>query len=222
MEIYFEDHMEVFDHDNSEPEDAWWNEQLEDEYTYEEPETKTEQESQVFKDILETLSGTQNYGTIGDYYHQALGCYVFPSFEVYEYFIDIDAVGHEWTEASDGHYLPLLYLEAYEEYISVSEETEEEPEEVMPSENELQTLETLESVRGMLSVIKENNAAFYDEVLAYQDIMLEYQEEALVLQQETAAMTKGILYTGITQCILLGIIAGSFLSHTFFNRMRAG
>lgn len=215
--------MEVFDYDNSEPEDAWWNEQPEYEETYEEPETFTEQESQVLNDILETLSGTQNYGTIGDYYHQILGCYVFPNFEVYEYFIDIDAVGHEWTEASDGHYLPLLYLEAYEEYITDSEDTEEdEPEEVLPSETELQTLETLESVRGMLSVIKENNTAFYDEVLTYQDIILGYQEEVLVLQQKTAAMTEGILYTGITECILLAFIAGSFISHTFFNRMRAG
>lgn len=219
-----EEYMEVFEYDNSEPEDAWWNEQSEYESveTYDEPGEDTEQESPVLEDILEALSGTQSYGTMGDYYNMTFGCYVFPGYEVYEYFIDIDAAGDGWVEASDGHWLPLQYLEKYEEYISGEGETEEEPEpeeempiEVLPNETDLQNLETLESIRGQLSVMKENNTAYYDAVQ-------EYQTEALLLQEETAALTEGILYCGITQCIMTGIIAGSFVAHTFFERMRAG
>ena len=173
--------------------------------------------SDLLENILDTLNSTQSYGTIGDYYFQALGCYVFPNFEVYEYFIDTDAVGHEWAEATDGHYVPLLYLEKYEEYITAAEETEEPEavEETLQDENELQNLETLESIRGLLSVIKENNAAYYDEVL-------EYQTEMLETAQKSAAYEEGMFYCGIITCILIGILAGSFISHVFFGRMRAG
>lgn len=218
-----EEYMELFEYDNSEPADAWWNEQngYEWEEPYEGPEAEDVQESPLLEDILEALNGTQNYGTMGDYYNMTLGCYVFPGYEVYEYFIDIDAVGHEWAEASDGHFVPVLYLEKYEAYIS-GEETEEEtepeeeqPVEVLPTETDYQSLETLEGIRGTLSVIKADNTAFYDTVT-------EFQTESLLLLQQTAALTEGILYCGITECILTAIIAGSFVAHTFFERMRAG
>lgn len=218
-----EEYMEVFEYDNSEPADAWWNEQSEYEWEepYEEPEAEAVQESPLLEDILEALNGTQNYGTMGDYYNMTLGCYVFPGYEVYEYFIDIDAVGHEWAEASDGHFVPVLYLEKYEAYISgeePEEETEpeeEQPVEVLPTETDYQILETLEGIRGTLSVIRADNTAFHDAVT-------DFQTESLLLQQQTAALTEGILYCGITECILTGIIAGSFVAHTFFERMRAG
>lgn len=212
-----DEYMEVYD--NTEPEDAWWNEEQEDtEWTVPEedvPDAEETEESTVLLDeLLETLSSSQSYGSMGDYYNQMLGCYVFPDFDVYAYFIDIDADGADWSEASDGHYVPALYLEAYEEYIYTGEDTEETGE-IQPTENEIQTLETLESVQGMLSVIKENNTAFYDDMLAY-------EQEMLVCEQETLAYTEGILYGTITECIFLGIIAGSFISHVFFGRMRAG
>lgn len=219
-----EDYMEVFEYDNSEPADAWWNEQggYELEEPDEEPEEEDVKESPVLEDILEALNGTQNYGTMGNYYNMTLGCYVFPGYEVYEYFIDIDASGHEWSEASDGHWLPLLYLEKYEAYIAgdaeEDEETEpeeEKPAEVLPTETDYRSLETLEGIRGTLSVIKADNTAFHDTVT-------EYRTETLLLQQQTAALTQGILYCGITECILTAIIAGSFVAHTFFERMRAG
>lgn len=218
-----EDYMEAFEYDNSEPEDAWWNEQNEDhEWSEEEGlfDQKGQQESYpALDELLEILSGAQSYGNMGDYYNMELGCYVFPNHEVYEYFIDVDASGHEWTETSDGHWIPLLYLEKYELYISDGEAAEgpeeEDLVEVLPTESELETLETLESVRGLLAVIKENNTAYFDEAL-------EYQEEMLITEQKAAAMAEGILYAGITQCILLAVIAGTFVSHVFFGRMRAG
>lgn len=212
-----DEYMEVYD--NTEPEDAWWNEEQEDtewcapEEDIPVPE-ETEESTLLLDQLLETLSSSQNYGSMGDYYNQTLGCYVFPNFDVYAYFIDIDADGADWVKASDGHYVPVLYLEAYEESIDAGEDTEE-IEEIPPTESEIQMLETLESVRGMLSVIKENNIAFYDDMLAY-------EQEMLVCEQETLAYTEGILYSTITECILLGIIAGAFISHVFFGRMRVG
>lgn len=168
-----------------------------------------------FDELMDVLSNTQNFGTIGDYYNQYVGCYVFPNFEVYEYFIDIDAVGHEWVEVSDGHYLPLAYLEAYEGYRSGEgdEEDQEFPADALAGDAE--TLETMESVRGLLSVIKENNTAYYEAVLDYQTEMLE-------IEQKSLAMAEGTMYAGITGCVLLGVVAGSFISHVFFGRMRNG
>lgn len=213
-----EDYEEVFEYDNSEPEEAWWNEE-----TYESDGTVSGNEASDTPDapedsiqlgeLLETLTGTSNYGTMGDYYNQQLGCYVFPNYEVYEYFIDVDASGAEWTPASDGHYVPVLYLDAYEEYITVEDTTE--PEEYQPTESEIQNLETLESVRGILSVIKENDTAFYED-------MLEYQQETLTAMEEISAKEEGILYGTVTECVLTAIMAGSFLAHVFFGRMRAG
>lgn len=221
-----EDYMEVFEYDNSELVDAWWNEQEEDyewtggEWDAERLEFESFEDMEipqnadlVFDAILEILNGTQSYGTMGDYYNTTLGCYVFPSYEVFEYFIDIDAVGHEWSQTSDGHYVPLLYLDAYEGYRSGDGE-EDEPEEsavVLPSEMETETLEVLESVRGLLSVIKENNAVFYDAVL-------EHQTEMLEVQEQTPVFLEGILYATIVNSVLLALTAGAFVSHVFFGR----
>lgn len=216
-----DEYMEVFEYDNSEPENAWWNEDQEAyEWVPDHEESVSEDDSEssiLLDEVIEALNRTQNYGTMGDYYNMTLGCYVFPNYEVYEYFIDIDAVGHEWAETSDGHYVPLLYLDAYEGYRSGSgeEEEPEEPADVLPSEMETQTLETLESVRGLLSVIKENNTVFYDG-------MQEYQSELLETEQRALAFAEGTLYVNITQCVLLAVIAGTILADAFFSRMRAG
>lgn len=215
-----DEYMEILEYDYSVIEDTSWND-----WEYKQtvsgndlpyPEDPNESDL-VLGEILEALNGKQNYGTMGDYYNMTLGCYVFPNYEVYEYFIDIDAVGHEWAETSDGHYVPLLYLEAYEGYRSGDGEEEEleVPADVMPSEIDTETLETLESVRGLLSVIKENNTTYYDAVLDYQTEMLE-------IEQKSLAIAEGTLYAGITGCVLLGVVAGSFISHVFFGRMRNG
>lgn len=216
-----EEYEEVFEYDNSEPEDAWWNEQYED-YEYLEDDESSGQEDRpesypALDELLEILSGTQNYGNMGDYYNTELGCYVFPGYEVYEYFIDVDAVGHEWTETSDGHYIPLLYLEAYEGYRSGNgeEEEQEEAADVLPSVTETETLETLESVRGLLSVIKENELTYYDAVLDHQTEMLENQERSL-------AFAEGMLYGTIVNSVLLAVLAGTFISHVFFGRLKGG
>lgn len=213
-----DENMEVFEYDNTEPEDAWWNEGQDEEVSDVSEEGTGEDgvsDSSILDELIEALTPSQNYGTMGDYYNHTLGCYVFPNHEVYAFFIDVDTDGVNWVEASDGHFVPALYLEAYEEYIYSGENPEEpaEPEETQLSEHDLQSLETLEGVRGLLSVIKENDAVFYGDVL-------DYEAEMLVCAKETSARVEGLLYCGITCSIFLGIIAGTFTAHVFFGRMR--
>lgn len=239
-----EEDFEAFYYDNSEPEDVWWNG---DDTVYEGYETydgtvsenvlpdmqdggtngtqdgetggtQGEQlDNQQFDELLETLTGASSYGTMGDYYNQQLGCYVFPSYEVYGYFIDIDAYGGEWSEASDGHYVPVQYLEAYEGYI-----TSDDAAEPVPTESELQNIETLESIRGILSVIKENNTTFFDSEADFHEELLGVQQETLEVLNEISMKEEGILYGTITECVFLGIIAGSYIGHVFWGRMRVG
>ena len=209
---------DVFNYDNSEPVDAFWN-APDDGLTgtvsgnaSPVPESGTGDGVQL-GDLLDALDSSRSYGTMGDYYNQQIGCYVFPNYDVYAYFIDVDADGADWCEASDGHYIPVLYLDAYESYIA-SDETET-PEEVMPTESELQNLETLESIRGLLSVIRENNAAYYEQELLY-------SKETLTAVQETSARTESVFYATVTIAVLCGIVVGSFFAHVFWNRMRVG
>ncbi len=164
-------------------------------------------------DLLDALDTSRSYGTMGDYYNQQIGCYVFPDYDVYAYFVDVDADGAGWCEASDGHYIPVLYLDAYESYIASDGSTE--PEEVLPTESDLQNQETLESIRGILSVIKENNAVYYEQELLY-------SQETLAAVQEMSAKTESVFYVTVTIAVLFGIMVGSFFSHVFWNRMRAG
>lgn len=171
----------------------------------------------LLSDIFDTLKGTQNFGTIGDYYFQALGCYLFPNFDVYEYFIDIDAVGNEWTETSDGHYILIAYLDAYEGLRSGNgeEESIDESADVPAGFSDDESLEVLESVRGLLSVIKENDTAYYGG-------MLERQEEMMETEQRELAYAEGTMYANITMCVLLAVIAGTFVAHAFFGRLKGG
>ncbi|MDE7132973.1 MAG: hypothetical protein K2O65_14495 [Lachnospiraceae bacterium] len=209
---------DVFNYDNSEPVDASWN-TPDDGFAgtvsgnaSPAPESGSDDGVQL-GDLLDALDSSRSYGTMGDYYNQQIGCYVFPNYDVYAYFIDVDADGADWCEASDGHYIPVLYLDAYESYIA-SDETET-PEEVMLTESELQNLETLESIRGLLSVIRENNAAYYEQELLY-------SKETLTAVQETSARTESVFYATVTIAVLCGIVVGSFFAHVFWNRMRVG
>ena len=209
---------DVFNYDNSEPVDASWN-APDDGFVgtvsgnaSPAPESGTGDGVQL-GDLLDALDSSRSYGTMGDYYNQQIGCYVFPNHDVYAYFIDVDTDGADWCEASDGHYIPVLYLDAYESYIASDDAAETG--EVIPTESELQNQETLESIRGLLSVIKENNAAYYEQELLY-------SQETLTAVQETSARTESVFYATVTIAVLCGIVVGSFFAHVFWNRMRVG
>ena len=209
---------DVFDYDNSEPVDASWNTPDDGFVGTVSGNASPASESGTgdgiqLVDLLDALDSSISYGTMGDYYNQQIGCYVFPNYDVYAHFIDVEADGVDWCEASDGHYIPVLYLDAYESYIASNDiaETRED----MPTESELQNQETLESIRGLLSVIKENNAAYYEQALLY-------SQETLTAVQEASARTESVFYATVTIAVLCGIVVGSFFAHAFWNRMRVG
>lgn len=162
--------------------------------------------------LIETLSLSQSYGSVGDYYNQTLGFTVFPDFDTYQYFIDIDAEGAQWAEASDGHYVPVFALEVYESYLNPEEEEETE---IPSTENEIQTLETMESVNGTLSVIKANDTAYYETTLAYQEEIIANLEELNARLEVT-----GYLLMGTVFFVALGV--GNKYANSFFERMRVG
>ena len=149
--------------------------------------------------LVDSLNTARTFGTVGDYYHPVLGFYVFPDFDTWEYFIDIDAVGDEWAQASDGHYVKQLDLDAYEAYITGGETAE-------LSETDQQNMETLESINGTLSVVKQNLSVYYENVYEYQAQMLAWQE----IQT----------YSCIGCGVLAGVIAGSLLAEHLFGKMR--
>jgi hypothetical protein len=161
--------------------------------------------------LIETLSLSGTYGSIGDYYNQTLGFTVFPDLDTYAYFIDIDADGSQWACASDGHYVPVFALEVYEDSISTEEEEEEEIAE--PSEHEIQSLETLESVNGVLSVIKENDTAYYESSLAYAEEITQSLEEINARLEVT-----GYILLAVGFFVALG--CGNRFCNSFFERMR--
>lgn len=220
-EIDMEDYYEAYEENESSAE--WWDgEEPENSEYYAEYEAgedtdnagedaSDEEVIEKLDSLIETLNLSQSYGSIGDYYNQTLGFTVFPDFDTYQYFIDIDADGSQWTEASDGHYVPLFALEVYEDYISPAEE-EAEPQ---PTENEIQTLETLESANGTLSVIKANDTAYYETTLAYQSEILTELEEVNARLEVT-----GYLLMATAFFVALGV--GNKFANSFFERMRAG
>ena len=158
--------------------------------------------------LVDSLNTTQTFGSIGDYYHPVLGFYVFPDFDTWEYFIDIDAVGDEWAQASDGHYVRQLDLEAYESYITGGETAE-------LSETDQQNMETLESINGTLAVIKQNLSAYCENVY-------EYQAQTLANQETLLAWEEIQTYSCIGCGVLTGFIAGSLLAEHLFGKMRLG
>lgn len=154
--------------------------------------------------LVESLSLSSSYGTVGDYYNQELGFVVFPNWETYQYFIDIDADGGNWAETTDGHYVPLENVEAYEVYIAPEEEVV-----VEPTENEIESLEMLQSINGTLSVIKMNNATYHEDIT-----------ELLEVQKETLEYTQVNSYLLIATCFFVALTCGNNFANSFFERMR--
>lgn len=164
--------------------------------------------------LVDVLNASQSYGTLGDYYNQQLGYTVFPNIQVYQYFYDSGTISGDWAETTDGHFVELSHLEEYEAAAS-SDDGEEEETEPVPTETELQSIETLESINGTLAAIKQNQAAYYEEVCEYRTQTLANQEEMLAWEEMQA-------YAGIGCGVLMGTIAGCLLAESFFGKMRLG
>ncbi len=164
--------------------------------------------------LVDVLNASQSYGTLGDYYNQQLGYTVFPNIGIYQYFVDAGAVSGEWAETTDGHFVELSHLEEYEA-ASAPADGEEEETEPEPTQAELANLETLESINGLLSEIRDEQAAYYESVY-------EYQTETLANQESLLAWEEIQTYCGMGTGILTGVIAGCLFAESIFGKMRLG
>ena len=116
-----------------EPEESYMEEAEDTGYTEEAPEQEgtapepspSEEGLQVrIDDLLDQIGAGQSYGSMGDYYVAEAGCYAFPGEDIFCHFIE-EGARSGWTAASNGCYVPVDSLDAYESYLS-SGTTEEE------------------------------------------------------------------------------------------------
>lgn len=164
-------------------------------------------------DLLEQIEAGQSFGSMGDYFVPAVGCYAFPSEDCFYHFIG-EEERSGWTAASNGCYVPAGSLEAYEAYLSSGspeENTEEDAEQLPPPVSQ----EDLAGLQETLQAIYEQDVAYYEASVMY----MEQTDEALRGIQSQLTVISVVL---IVLCVFLSILCGKGFADTFFNRMRAG
>lgn len=164
-------------------------------------------------DLLEQIEAGQSFGSIGDYVVPAVGCYAFPGEDCFYHFVSEEARSG-WTAASNGCYVPLGFLEAYETYLSSGspeENTEGEEEQLPPPVSQ----EDLAGLQEILQAIYEQDAVYHTASVMH----MEQTDEDLKGIQSQLTVISVVL---IVLCVFLAILCGKSFADTFFNRMRAG
>lgn len=164
-------------------------------------------------DLLDQIGVGQSYGSMGDYFVQAIGCYAFPGEDCFYHFIG-EEERSGWTAASNGCYVPSGSLEAYEAYLSSGspeENTEGEEEQLPPPVSQ----EDLAGIQKTLDLMYQQDAIYHEAVMEnnlqrFQDI------------QEIKGQLTVITVVLIVMCVCLAILCGKSFADTFFDRMRAG
>lgn len=168
-------------------------------------------------DLLEQIGAGQSYGSMGDYFIPAVGCYAFPGEDCFYHFIS-EEERSGWTAASNGCYVPTWSIEVYEAYLT-SGQTDEEDEETDGQEEDqlLQpvTQEDLAEIGKTLNAMYQQDAIYYEAVMEnnlqrFQDI------------QEIKGQLTVISIVLIVLCVFLALLCGKGFADTFFERMRAG
>lgn len=165
-------------------------------------------------DLLDQIGAGQSYGSMGDYYVAEAGCYAFPGEDVLYYFIaEGDRSG--WTAASNGCYVPVDSLDAYEAYLASStpeEDMEGEGEEPLPPPV---TQEDLSGLEETLQAIYGEEATFYETATLH----METTEKAL---EDVQSYLGNIFIVDMVICFFLALLCGVKIADVFWNRMRAG
>lgn len=176
-------------------------------------ETDPEEVGELINDLLEQIGAGQSFGSIGDYFVPAVGCYAFPGEDCFYNFIS-EEERSGWTAASNGCYVPAGSLEAYETYLSSGspwENTEGDEEQLPPPISS----EDLAGLQETLQAIYEQDAVCHT---AY----VMHMEQTDVDLKEIRAQFTVISIVLIVLCVFLAILCGKSFADTFFNRMRAG
>lgn len=169
--------------------------------------------------LLEQIGAGQSYGSMGDYYVAEAGCYAFPGEDVFFHFIG-EEVRSGWTAASNGCYVPMDSLDAYEAYLSygIPDEEEETENTEEAADGSLPPPVTQEDLAGLgttLQAICEQDAVYHTAVL------MNCQEMA-VAQDNIQSYLGNIFIVGIVICFFLALLCGAKFADVFFSRMRAG
>lgn len=170
--------------------------------------------------LLEQISTERDYGSMGDYYIKEIGCYAYPDADVFSHFVDMEAEGAGWAEASNGCYVRVEYLEDYESYISGSTGTDDgsgEGLEELPEEQEepVLTVEDITGLKQCLDSIYEQDSIFYEAVTMH-------MEQTDAVMSDISSKLSIISCVLIVICVFLALIAGNCIANTFFDRMRVG
>lgn len=164
-------------------------------------------------ELLEQIEAGQSFGSMGDYFVSAVGCYAFPGEDCFYHFI-AEEERSGWTAASNGCYVPVGSLEVYEYYLSLGspdENTEGEEEQLSPSVSQ----EDLAGLQEIFQTIYEQDAVYYKASVTH----MEQTDQDLKGIQSQLTVISVVL---IVLCVFLAILCGKSFADTFFNRMRAG
>lgn len=166
-------------------------------------------------DLLEQIEAGQSFGSMGDYFVPEVGCYAFPGEDCFYHFIG-EEERSGWTAASNGCYVPVGSLEAYETYLSSGS-----PEENTKGEGEEEQLPppvSQEDIAGL----QETLQAIYEQDDVYYEASVTHMEQTDVALKGIQSQLTVISVVLIVLCVFLAIFCGKSFADTFFNRMRAG
>lgn len=176
-------------------------------------ETDTGDVGDIIDDLLEQIEAGQSFGSMGDYFVPAVGCYAFPGEDCFYHFIG-EEERSGWIAASNGCYVPVGSLEAYESYLSSGspgESTEGDEEQLPPPVSQ----EDLAGIQKTLNAMYQQDAIYYEAVM--ENNLQRFQDV-----QEIKGQLTVISVVMIVLCVFLAILCGKSFADTFFNRMRAG
>ena len=168
-------------------------------------------------DLLEQIGAGQSYGSMGDYFVSAIGCYAFPGEDCFYHFIS-EEERSGWTAASNGCYVPTWSIEAYEVYLSSSNPDEEDGETEASEEEQLPLPVSQEDVSGLGETLQ----AIYEQDAVYHTAVIMNNQQIDQNFKEIKSQLTVISIVLIVVCVFLAIICGKSFADTFFDRMRAG
>ena len=168
-------------------------------------------------DLLEQIGAGQSYGSMGDYFVSAIGCYAFPGEDCFYHFIS-EGERSGWTAASNGCYVPTWSIEAYEAYLSSSNPDEEDGETEPSEEEQLSPPVSQEDVSGLGETLQ----AIYEQDAIYHTAAVTHMEQTDLALEGINAQLTVVSIVLIVLCVFLAIFCGKSFADTFFERMRAG
>lgn len=168
-------------------------------------------------DLLDQIEDGQSYGSMGDYFISAVGCYAFPGEDCFYHFIS-EEERSGWMAASNGCYVPAWSTEFYEAYLSSGLPDEETEDTEGQEEEQLPSPVSQEDISGLVETLQ----AVYEQDAVYHTAAVTHMEQTDLALEGINAQLTVISIVLIVLCVFLAILCGKGFADTFFERMRAG